>query len=332
MRLKLVRDNDDPKLLADLDRLAGREPAVPEVGPDGAPLPAAEPQPLDDPFVRRFVQVSIHLKRYLPFYAGAAVWALTMLLIQPLGSGGSGSEVAGGPGFAGQSVPVATASNESAVDDLGADAVAAPTFETITGATFGDDTSVGFDDISGSDSEFTADDSSSSTDSFTTDTTTFTFDDFGADEPKQLTIVRSGYASATGGTPLEQQPPNGGLPVAATAGNDSKRSFIELAGEGTQLRLKQATDGAIQPETAVIKVCVLNSADWKAERGQALNSSPSFDPACSTGLVSDGVWTFDLSSFSASDLKRGLALTPGAGTALTFQVVFEPVPMPTEDA
>jgi hypothetical protein len=344
MRMKLVRDNDDPKLLADLERLAGREPVVPvEPEVDAADAgPVGEPgtvEPLDDPFVRRFVQVSVHLKRYLPFYAGAAVWALTMLLIQPLGKGG-GSDVAnGGPGFAGQAVPAAaTASAGTAVTDLSADAVAAPTFETVTGATFGD-TSISASDLSGSsDTEFAGSDSFSGSDSssssdLSSTSTTITFDDsaFGSDDAKQLTITRSGYGSITGGTPAEQAPANGGLPVAATAGQDSKRSFIALDGEGSQLRLKVSTDGALQPETAVVKLCKL-TGEWKADRGQQLNSTPGYDPACSTGSVLDGVWTFDLSSFSAADRAAGLTLTPGAGTGLTFQVVFEPTPLPNESA
>ena len=338
MRVKLVRDNDDPKLLSDLERLAGREPVVieeaaPVVDEDAEPAP--EP-PFDDPFVRTFVRASVHLKRYLPFYIGAAVWALTMLLIQPLGKGGS-SDVAGGPGFAGQAVPAATVSADDggAVQDLGADAIAAPTFETVTGAAFAD-TSVDFEDLSGSsDSEFAGSDSfsdSSTTSSdFSTDTT-LAFDDSEFGEPERLTITKSGYASATGGTPLEQQPANGALPVAATGGQDSKRSFISLSGEGTQLKLKQTPDGNVQPETAVIKICKLASADWKSERGQALSSSPAYDPACSTGSVLDGVWTFDLSSFTEADRERGLTLTPGAGTALTFQVNFDPFPEPPESA
>src|SRR5688572_10197642 len=108
MRLKLVRDNDDPQLLSDLERLAGREPVVVEEAPpadeDVEPAPEA---PFDDPFVRVFVRGSVHLKRYLPFYIGAAVWALTMLLIQPLGRDDAGDVAAGGPGFAGQAVPAA---------------------------------------------------------------------------------------------------------------------------------------------------------------------------------------------------------------------------------
>jgi hypothetical protein len=345
MRVKLVRDNDDPKLLADLERLAGREPVVIEEVADegtdaGAEAASAAPEPLDDPFVRRFVQISVHLKRYAPFYAGAAVWALTMLLIHPLGKG-SASDVASGPGYAGQSVPVATASADSAVADLGADAVAAPTFEAVTGASFSD-TSVSFDDLSSSDTELAGSDTSSSFDSgstssdFSSTDTTITFDDeFGSDEPKQLMIVRSGYASVTGGTPAEQQPANGGLPVAVTAGNNAKVSFIEIEGEGSQLRLKVASDDSsnLQADTAVIKLCGMSSGDWKAERGQAMPSTAPWDSSCSTGSLLDGVWTFDISGFSTTDRANGFALVPGQATPPpTFQVVFEPIPEPTENA
>jgi hypothetical protein len=331
MRMKLVRDNDDPKLLADLDRLAGREP----IAASEHAAEAASAEPLDDPFVRRFVQVSVHLKRYLPFYIGAAVWALTMLLIHPLGKGNESNFASGTSGLAGQSVPVATASASSpapsAVADLGADAIAAPTFEAVTAATFGSESTSSFDEAASSSSSASPESSASSSDFSSTNTTLAFSSDFGSDTPKQHAIVRSGYASSTGGTPLEQQPANGGLPVASTAGQDSKRSFIELSGEGSQLRLKVSADGAIQADTAVIKVCVLTTSDWKADRGQPM-PGPAFDPACSTGSVLDGIWTFDLSSFSKEDLARGLALTPGAGTGLTFQVVFEPVAQPTENA
>jgi len=45
-----------------------------------------------------------------------------------------------------------------------------------------------------------------------------------------LVIVESGYSSATGGTPLEQDPGNGALPIESAAGQHLKRSFIRLSG------------------------------------------------------------------------------------------------------
>ena len=345
MRLRLLRENDDPKLLSDLERLAGREPEpvvdeVPEDEDQGAPDEeageAVEAGPLDDPFVRRFVQVSMHLKRYAPFYAGAAVWVLAMLLIQPVGRDGAGTEVAGGPGFAGAAtVDVATASADSAVADLNADAIGAPVFETVTGAAafseadsaFGDFTASEFS--SGSDTGSDAGGSGSTSPTFDSDETV-TFDDteFGTDDEEEdgLSIVRSGYASRTGGTPLEQDPPGGALPIAVTVGNDSKRSFLELAGKDTVLRLKESPDGAVRPETAVLKACLATS-EWKADRGQAFDAGPTFDPACSTGARFDGVWSFDLSTFPPEELKKGLVLTPGPGTGHTFEVRLEPTPL-----
>jgi hypothetical protein len=307
------------------------EEAVPPPTEDAAPPPEA---PFDDPFVRGFVRASVHLKRYLPFYIGAAVWALTMLLIQPLGGGKSDVASVSGPGFAGQAVPAATVSDDTAVADLGADAIAAPTFEAVTGASFSD-TSVEFEDLSGStDSEFAGSDTSSSTSGsdFSSTDTTISFDDSEFDTPKQLTITKSGYSSVTGGTPLEQPPANNALPVASTAGKDSKRSYFSLTGEGTLLMLKQTPDGNVQPETAVIKICKV-TVDWKAERGSKLDPNvQEYDPSCSTGSVLDGVWSFDLSGFSEADRESGLTITPGAGTALTFQVNFDPFPEPSEGA
>ena len=346
VRMRLVRDNDDPRLLADLDRLAGREPEilddVPAAGAEvaeGDGDPPVEPGPLDDTFVLRFVQVSVHVKRYLPFYIGAAAWALTMLLIQPMGDDRDGPDDFAGRGLAGSTVGVAPASSGSAVADLNADAIGAPTFEVVTGAAFAEGPGVSFDDT-----EFALSGDDASTDPADAGTAegagaTFESDepiDFGDDEfgeePDGFTIVRSGYASATGGTPAEQPPPDGGLPVAVTLGNDTKRSFIELAGSGATLMLKQMAEGAIQPEDAVVKACVLDSADWKAERGQSLQDSPTFAPACATGARSGDVWTFDLSSFRPEDLERGLALTGGPGTAHTFEIAFEPLVVEPEGA
>lgn len=340
MRMRFVRDNDDPKLLSDLERLAGRAPEVLAVEPpvDGAEDveadagEAAEPTPLDDPFVRGFVRASVHLKRYAPFYAGAAAWAATMLLIQPLGGDDQATTPAA---FAGTVSGASSASQVATAptSDLNADAIGAPTFEAITGATFAPPSS--FDTTS----EFAFDDSSSSSSSFddssstpgssgTDDTPTFDFsDDFGSEVEDALTIVRSGYASATGGTPAEQDPAGGGLPVAVTLGNDTKRSFLALSGTATELRLREAPEGALQPEAAVIKVCPITS-EWEAERGQSINDSPTFESACSTGMRTDGIWSFDLSGFSADQLAAGVTLTPGPGTAHTFEVVLEPNPIP----
>ena len=348
MRVRLLRENDDPKLLADLERLAGREPDPAVVEAAAAEAAAAEaaaaddavePGPFDDPFVRRFVQISVHLKRYAPFYAGAAVWALAMLLIKPVGGGGGTTEVANGPAFAGTAnVAVASASADSAVADLNADAIGAPVFETVTGAAAFSEADSAFGDFTQSEfasggSSSTFDEGSSGSTSPTFDSSeTITFDDSEfSDEEEGFTIMRSGYASATGGTPAEQSPPGGALPIAATLGNDTKRSFLELSGKGAVLRLKESPDGAVNSEGAVIKACLATS-EWKADRGQPLSAGPTFDPACATGARFEGVWSFDLSTFPAAELEKGLVLTPGPGTGTTFQVNLEPFALPEEGA
>lgn len=336
MRMRLLRENDDPKLLADLERLAGREPApiveepeVDAVDGNGAVVePAAETSPFDDPFVRRFVQVSVHLKRYAPFYAGAAVWALAMLLVNPVSGDGEATDLAG-PGFAGSSsVQVAPASADSAVADLNADAIGAPVFETVIGAAAFSEADEAFGDFT--ESEFAAGDDANSSATFDDETITFDDSEFGGDEDEDegFTVIRSGYASATGGTPAEQDPAGGALPVAVTLGNDTKRSFLELSGKDTVLRLRESPDGAVkpEPETVTIKACIATS-EWKAERGQALTAGPTFDPACATGALFDGVWSFDLSNFGPEELSKGLVLTPGPGTGHTFQVNLEPTPL-----
>ncbi len=216
------------------------------------------------------------------------------------------------------------------LSDLNADAIAAPSFEAITGSsTSSFDTST--------EPEFTRSgqrqllESASRRPRPRRRRTTTTVD-FGSDDTSTAneapTIVRSGYASATGGTPLEQDPGSGGLPVAATAGNDNKRSYLQLSNRVGALRLRQSADNAIQPDGAVVKLCPLDKPDWKPTRGQALSGSPTFSSACATGSRTDGIWTFDLSSFTTDEFNNGFTLTPGPGTGTTFQVVLEPTPLP----
>ena len=330
VRLKLLRDNDDPVLLADLDRLAGREPAgvtAPEDAVD-AGEEAHVPGPLDDPFVRGFVQVSVHLRRFAPFYAGAGAWLAVMLLIQPLGGDrrdAGPTELAGATARRATSAPAALATGRA---PTGAEA-----FEAVTDRSFS--TSATFGGVTFGGSDFSEDSPSDAAAEGTTVTAPddLTFEDFDDAEfeetAEEVTIVRSGYASSTGGTPAEREPPNGGLPVAAAAGNDTKRSFLGLAGGGSELRLRQVPGAVPLPATAAVKACALATGDWAAERGQPLADSPPLEFTCSTGQVQDGIWTFDLGSFLPEELARGLALTPAAGTALTFEVVFEPVALPS---
>jgi hypothetical protein len=353
--VRLTRSNDDPKLLDDLERLArvhgdpDREPRplsselvdAPAPVEDEAAAEAVEATPLDDPFVRRFVRVSVHLKRYAPFYAGAAVWALAMLLIQPLGGG---DDAANGD-LASASTAAATSGSARASDTGVTASVVAPTEEVAAAPVFDDfggsalsssSTSFESSGFSSSSSDFASGSDSSSSSSSTSDAgSTATFDDssfsssdFGSDEPAPLTITASGYASSVGGTPLEQDPGSGILPVAATGGNDNKRSFIKVSGDETTLRLKEAADGNVRSDAGGVKACLI-TVDWQPARGQALSASPAFDSGnCATGVRdAEGVWTFDLSTFAPLADTKGFALTPAAGTASTFEARFLPAPV-----
>jgi hypothetical protein len=354
LAVRLTRSNDDPKLLDDLERLARvhgdpeREPrplsselteaelqaqadaeAAAAAAADGE---ATEPTVLDDPFVRRFVQVSVHVKRYAPFYAGAAVWAMAMLLIQPLGGGRKDSA-----DLASSSTPVISRSATAPAAATAVDAAAVAPAETATplfddfggsGASSTSSSYSTYDDTSSFDSSDTGSDTFASTDDgSSSDTSSFddsefsSFDDEATSEP--LTITASGYASATGGTPLEQDPGAGILPVAATGGNTNKRTFLRLAGDETTLILKEAADGQVRSDAGGVKACAI-TADWQPARGAALSAGPAYDEnSCSTGVrAADGTWTFDVSNFAPLADSKGIALTPAAGTASTFEVRF----------
>lgn len=325
--MRLTRSNDDPRLLADLERLAHREPA-PE-SEATATGPAAAVAAIDDSFVRRFVQGAIHLRRYAPFYAGGGLWLLTLLLIQPVGSGDDGRRAAfaqpTGLGRAGTAAPSAAPS----VDDT-----ASPVFDALGGSTFAGAT---FDDrdtgasFGGGESAFDTPPTTFPESSSFDDSEFETFED--EDDPAgptPLAIAANGYASSTGGTPLEKQPAGGGLPVTVAGGTTTKFSFFRVTGTDTLLRLKETSE-SVGHQTAAVRACPLVSADWKAGPGQPMSAAPKVDGSalCATGTRDgEGIWTFDLSDFTPVADGNGFAIIPGSGTASTFQVVFEPVAVP----
>jgi hypothetical protein len=146
-----------------------------------------------------------------------------------------------------------------------------------------------------------------------------------------LRIVASGYASATGGTPLEQPPPEDGLPVGAAAGNTTKMSFVRLSGTATLLRLGLVgAPGANVNETgAAVKLCRINeSGVWEAHRGIELANAPTYDPddCVLANVAADGAWTFDLAGRDDRTSPIGFALVPGVAVSDTFQVTFSPAP------
>lgn len=344
--MRLVRDNtDDTRLMDDLALLAG-EPARAsvdvldpvdtdaEVAPDDEVEEVREPSVLDDPFVHRFVQLTTHVRRYVSFYVGGVAWILALVLIQPLGGAGDdGPEVAGSRrapstvgAVASASSPVASVppSSRSALALTAAPVLdfSTPTFEDVGGS------SLPSDDFS---TPASSDELAGGSDTSAAPTFADTDDEFSSsdDGPAPLTITRSGYASITGGTPLEQQPPENGLPVAAAGGQVGKFSYIALSGAETTLRLKpvEAPGGNVAPERAGIRACLITTAGWEPKRGVATSAAPQYDTtACATGLRgSDGIWTFDVMDFGDVSTINGLALVPVADPTLEFLVTFRPV-------
>jgi hypothetical protein len=137
-----------------------------------------------------------------------------------------------------------------------------------------------------------------------------------------LTIARSGYASSSAGTPLEEDPADGALPVEAAGGQATKRSFVALRGSGTMLHLK-VTDGAVGEGS--VAACPLSTSDWSTDRGQSM-PGPAFSTTCAIGTtLDDGSWVFDLKQFGDPTAGSGFALTPMAGT---FSLAFSPAALP----
>ena len=143
-----------------------------------------------------------------------------------------------------------------------------------------------------------------------------------------LRIVESGYASATGGTPLEQPPPGEGLPVTAAGPEAVRYSFIRLAGTAPvlSLRLVDESGANVNDGTAAVSACRITDPGWKAARGVARDDAPAYDAAdCVKGAPAEGgVWTFDLSARSDRTDAAGFALVPAADAGAPFQVTFEP--------
>jgi len=325
--MRLVRNNDDPKLIADLERMAGITPTT--VGNsagdqvDGDRVGVGAATTMDDAFVRRFVQGSLHFRKYAPFYAGAGLWALAMVVIQPVGSDRANiNEVAQPTGV--RRAPIAPAAAIIPQDEP--DAVGSPVFYSAGASSFSNDdvssTSDFSDDVaieppsSQFESEPAPADFESSDPTSSADATP---------PRKPISIVASGYSSSTGGTPLEQDPGSGGLPVGAAGGSDTKRSFVRLAGDETTLHLKEAANGNVAPDRAAIKACPISTSSWTPARGQALSAGPAYDNGCVAGTrATSGVWTFDLAPFAPLGAGNGFALTTASATGLTFQVVFAP--------
>lgn len=143
--------------------------------------------------------------------------------------------------------------------------------------------------------------------------------------PKPLRIVGTTWATRTGGTPLAKQDvPDGTLPVA-TRVEDSKLSFVRLAGDGTALGFTEEPTGRRESSgPAKVQACKVTEA-WEDGEAIPLQDAPAYDAnKCVQGTVSaSGVWLFDLSSFSDRADDKGFALVPGEGAGLEWQVAFK---------
>ena len=149
-----------------------------------------------------------------------------------------------------------------------------------------------------------------------------------ADLLDPLRIVESGYASATGGTPLEQAPPADGLPVTAAGPAAARFSYVRLAGTAPVLSLRLVTDdgASINEASAAVSACRITDPAWTGARGARLDEAPDYDSAdCVKGAAGgDGTWTFDMSARTDRTSPNGFALVPSPDAAGPFQVVFSP--------
>lgn len=145
----------------------------------------------------------------------------------------------------------------------------------------------------------------------------------GADSEKPLSITARLYASLASGTPLAAAGvPESSLPVGNRASREDKRSYLRLAGTAKELRLTEGTEGRETHGPVVVRACQVVEGGWGEGKAVSLASAPKFDAAaCVVGVrASDGLWSFDLSSFSDPTDDRGIALTVGPGAGVDFQV------------
>lgn len=146
-------------------------------------------------------------------------------------------------------------------------------------------------------------------------------------QERPLRTTVTGWASATGGTPLGATgvPPQS-LPVGNRVGQLDKASFIRLAGTATELFLKEDPEGSRTTSGEVaVKACQITASRWEGADNQSFDQAPDWDAVnCIAGARSqDGVWRFDLSTFADPTDDRGFALVPGNGASIDFQVAFE---------
>ena len=142
-----------------------------------------------------------------------------------------------------------------------------------------------------------------------------------------LRVVDAGWATANLTSELSAfTVPDDGLPVAAVAGDEDKRTYLRLAGSGRELRLHlhKAQGVQILEDNASLRACAVASATWSAGAAMDLANAPKLD--CSHRAPArrqrDGSYLFDLTSFPNNLATNGIALTAVKGDARTFQLVF----------
>lgn len=151
----------------------------------------------------------------------------------------------------------------------------------------------------------------------------------GGDPPidPRLRIVGKAWASRTGGTPIGADGvPAGSLPVGTRLGQDDKLSFVRLEGTDEVLRLAENPAGTRDVSgPASVRACQVTEANWVEAEAITIEEGPDYDASvCVEGVRSeDGVWSFDLVTFPSPTDARGIALVPGEGAGIDFQVAFQ---------
>lgn len=144
---------------------------------------------------------------------------------------------------------------------------------------------------------------------------------------RPLRTTETGWASATGGTPLGSTGvPDQSLPVGNRFGQLDKASFVRLAGSTPTLYLKEHAQGQRTTSGDVaVRACQITTRRWKGGPNQTFDQAPDWDATnCIPGRrSSSGVWSFDLRTFADPTDDRGFALVPAAGASIDFQVAFQ---------
>lgn len=144
---------------------------------------------------------------------------------------------------------------------------------------------------------------------------------------RPLTVVGSGWASATGATPLGATGvPAGSLPVGKRIGQVDKYSFVRLDGDEKVLRLPVIAEGARSTTGAIaISICQITDAGWEEKENVPSDAAPKYDTAsCVPGDPGDGTaYSFNLVTFTSPSDARGFALVP-TGDSIDYQVNFKP--------